>query len=63
MARQQKPKPGDTDLKDRRNIAVKLTAEELKSLKQMALDTDSSSIDIATEAIRKVLREHFSKRK
>jgi hypothetical protein len=63
MARQPKPKPGGTNMKDRRNIAVKLTDEELKELKRMAIDTDSSSVDIATRAIREELRKYHQSRK
>jgi hypothetical protein len=63
MAQQKKAKSGDTDMKDRRNVAVKLTVEELKELRQMALDTDSSSIDLVTTAVREMLRKHFAARK
>jgi hypothetical protein len=62
MAGQKKPKSGDTQMKDRRSISVRLTDEELKALKRMALDTDSTSIDIATDAIREVLRKHQSRK-
>jgi hypothetical protein len=63
MARQKQTKSGDTAMRDRRNIAVKLTDEELKELKRMAIDTDSSSVDIATRAIREELRKYHQSRK
>jgi hypothetical protein len=62
MAQQKKSTGGDIERR-RKNVSVKLSDQELKQLKQMALDTDSTSVAIATEAIRKVLREHFSRRK
>ena len=62
MAQQKKTKIGDAEMKSRRSISVKLTDEELKALKQMALDTDSTSIQIATDAIREVLRKHHTRK-
>jgi hypothetical protein len=62
MAQPKKSTRGDIEMK-RKNVSVKLTDQELKQLKQMALDTDSTSVAIATEAIREVLRRHSSRRK
>jgi hypothetical protein len=63
MARQKSTGSGKSSANKRRNIAVKLTDLELKQLRQMALDTDSSSVDIVTAAIREFLRKHFGSRK
>ena len=62
MAAAKKPQKVEAPAK-RKNVSVKLTDQELKQLKQMALDTDSTSVAIATEVIRKALREHLSRRK
>ena len=62
MPQRKTTKSGETAMRDRRSIAVKLTDEELKALKQMALDTDSTSVEIATNAIREVLRKHQARK-
>ena len=63
MARQMSTGSEINSANKRRNIAVKLTDQELKQLRQMALDTDSSSVDIVTAAIRELLRKHLGSRK
>jgi hypothetical protein len=63
MAQRMTTQGGVADTKDRRNVAVKLTTEELKQYRQWALDTDSSSIEIMTDLLRKGLREHLARRK
>jgi hypothetical protein len=57
VAQQKKSKPRGTEMQGRKHIAVKLTSEELKELRRIALDKDSSSIDLATEAIREYIRK------
>jgi hypothetical protein len=59
MPQTKKSTRGDTDRQKRKNVATKLSDQDLKSLRQMALDTNSSSVDIVTAAIREVLRKHF----
>lgn len=50
-------------MNERRNIAVKLTGEELKQYRQWALDTDKSSIEIMTDILREALRKRLAARK
>jgi len=63
VAQQKKPKPRDIEMQGRKHIAVKLTNEELKELRRIALESDSSSVDLATEAIRDYIRKHQISRK
>jgi hypothetical protein len=50
-------------MSQRKHIAVKLTSEELRELRRIALDRNSSSVDVVTEALRELIRRQQSQRK
>jgi hypothetical protein len=63
MPQPKKPKARGSAMQARKHIAVKLTSEELKELRRIALDRNSSSVDVVTGAIRDFIRKQQSPRK
>ena len=63
MVPAKKSKARGSEMSQRKHIAVKLTSEELRELRRIALDRNSSSVDVVTEALRELIRRQQSQRK
>ena len=52
------PDKPTTKYRDRKSLLVKLPPEQIKALKQLALDLDCSMQDLVSQEIAKMLKRH-----
>ena len=45
-------------MQGRKHVAVKLTSEELRALRRIAFDKETTSVDFVTNLLRKVIKEN-----